>query len=77
MSVYLLVAFIVAIGSTAGAGLILLDRYLEERRDKRLSRIVCDDLIPTAEYALEVYTKELMESIKDMTEEMMKMINDD
>ena len=72
MSVYLLVTFIVVLVFAAVCGWITLDRYFEKKRDKRLAKLLCDDVIPTAEVALEVYTKELMNSVQKMTEDMVK-----
>jgi len=63
MNVYLLVAFIVALVSLAIAGLIVLDRYLERKRDERIGKIVSGDVIPAAEEALEVYTESLLNDV--------------
>ena len=74
MDVYLLVAFIAVLVTAAGAVLIWLDHYLEMKLVKKTGKIICNDVIPTAEEAMEVYTKELFEQTKEMTGNMMKEI---
>ena len=75
MDVYLLVTFIAVVVFIAIAGLMVLDAYLEKKRDTRLRKIICNDVIPTAEIALEAYTKDLMDSMKKMADDWMKLLN--
>ena len=77
MNVYLLVAFIVVLVSAAGAGLIWLDHHLEMKLVKKAGKIVCNDVIPAAETALEDYTKELLEQTMKTTTDLTKAFLND
>lgn len=65
MNVYLLIAFIVVLAGAAIAGLIALDHHLEDKSNERTGKIVCEDVIPAAEKALEDYTKSLLDDLSD------------
>ena len=72
MNVYVFVAFAAVVAFALGAGLIALDHYFENKRNKKIGKIVCKDVIPTAEMALDEYTEHLMENLKKMSDDMMK-----
>ena len=77
MSVYLLIAFIVATVFAAACGLMVLDRYFEKKRDERISRIICEGVIPDIEDSLEAYTEFLFERTKKMSEDLVKSFTND
>jgi len=77
MNVFVLVAFVAMLLFAVGAGLIVIDRYFEKKRDKRIGKIVCNDVIPTAEQMLENYTNELLNDCKKMMTDAMSMFKDE
>ena len=76
MNVYLLVAFIAVLVFAVAAGLIVLDHYFENKRNKKIGKIICKDVIPAAEYAMETYTNELMNSVTEMTKTMVENLKE-
>lgn len=76
MEVYGLVAFIAAMILTIGGGLMFIDFILRKKMLKEVDKAVCEDVIPASEKALDNYTTNLLESVKQMTEEAMKAFKD-
>ena len=75
-NVYLLVAFIAVMATTVGVILTLVDHHLDKKLVDDTSKIVCEDIIPAAEMALENLTKELLEQTNKMTNDMMEQFKD-
>ena len=77
MDVYLLVTFIIVLATLAGAVLMSLDSLLKEKRDKKYSDSICNDVVPAVGEAIKEVTKEMLETNwKSMTGWMNENSND-